>query len=87
MSVIHNTDTGHVYSADTQFIRHETSWGAARRTAKHTATGTVLELSDGDFKEYLNARGIPLDASTAVLGGKLWSATTGLIDARTLTVG
>lgn len=84
IDVIHNTDTGHVYEADTQFLRHETSWDAARRTAKHTAAGAVIGLNANDFQEYLNARGIPLAAAEAVLRGRLWSPHAGIIDARTL---
>lgn len=87
MIVIKNSKTGHIYAAGQQFLRHETYQPAGYRTAKLlTAQGEIVDLSDGDFREVLNALGIPLAAEDAVLEGKLWSPHAGVVDARTLTI-
>ena len=87
MIVIENTDTGHVYAAAKQFLRHETHRPAGERTAKLlTSAGEIVKLNGNDFREVLNALGIPLAAERGVLEGKLWSPHAGIIDARTLDV-
>lgn len=87
MIVIENTDTGHVYAAAKQFLRHETHRPAGERTARLlTSAGEIVGLNSNDFREVLNALGIPLSAERGVLEGKLWSPHAGIIDARTLDV-
>lgn len=85
MIAIRNTNTGGVYYAAVRYLRHETYGPAGERIAALlTREGKIVDLDEAPFREVLNALGIPLSAEGATLGGKVWTPTTGVIDARSI---
>jgi len=87
MIVIRNTETGHVYTAGQQFLRHETSGAAAEYVADVlTRSRGYVQANAENFDRLLNSLGIPAEAATAVLRGKVWSPSTGVLDARAARV-
>lgn len=87
MFVCKQNDTGHIYTIGKQYIRHEENPRTAQYVANVlTVDDTIIPMGGEEFASILDAHGIPRAAPAKVIGGKLWSVATGVIDARNLDI-